>query len=309
MALDQPEINVRRWLRGIVSRHSPTRPPPASAQDGQPLVLGAGAWFEEAAPTAPTLETTLDTLSDPWARQSIEGWYRAHNEGEEQSRAAQHTISSLQDAPAAPPPLPQMDEERFLTFGKQATSMSEVDLLDLLDLFDRDSVGEVGFEEFVVVIGFLLAIETRAFALLLAQHIPTLHEMLSRPGCPGPTPSAAIQLCTLAGLDGRTVEQELATLQLSIAEPIESPADFGRLLFATLGAVKPDGAGGAAPLPGAKATAKKGGDGRSGYEVGTEMGEIAPLARPRRGSAGRSGGGLCGACGCGRRSSRSAYAA
>ena len=61
-----------------------------------------------------------------------------------------------------------MDEERFLTFGKQATSLSELELLDLLDLFDRESVGEIGFDHFVVVIGFLLV---RALRLSLSPLI------------------------------------------------------------------------------------------------------------------------------------------
>ena len=130
-------VHMRRWLRGIVSSHSPVWAPPHA--DGEPLLISA-AW-DEASTLPPPTDLPLDsieTLSQPWARQSIEGWYRAHSDAGDES------------------PLPTMDEERFLTFGKQATSLSELELLDLLDLFDRESVGEIGFNDFIVVIGFLL---------------------------------------------------------------------------------------------------------------------------------------------------------
>ena len=115
-------------------------------------MLISAAW-DEASTLPPPTDLPLDsieTLSQPWARQSIEGWYRAHSDAGDEA------------------PLATMDEERFLTFGKQATSLSELELLDLLDLFDRESVGEIGFDHFVVVIGFLLV---RALRLSLSPLI------------------------------------------------------------------------------------------------------------------------------------------
>lgn len=147
--LGTSRVHIRRWLRGIVSNHSPVRAPPHA--DGEPLLISA-AW-DEASTLPPPTDLPLDsieTLSQPWARQSIEGWYRAHSDAGDEA------------------PLATMDEERFLTFGKQATSLSELELLDLLDLFDRESVGEIGFDHFVVVIGFLLV---RALRLSLSPLI------------------------------------------------------------------------------------------------------------------------------------------
>ncbi len=281
-------VHVRRWLRGIVSRHSPVRPSPYVDDHGEPLLISA-AWDEastrEKAGSSDLPLDSIETLSQPWARQSIEGWYRAHNEPGD-------------DAPRDGA-LPMMDEERFLTFGKQATSLSELELLDLLDLFDRESVGEIGFEYFVVVMGFLLAVETGTFAPFITQHVAALHEMLTRPCSSGPTPTAVIQLGTLAGLGDRAVEQSLAQLQMSIAEPIASHGDFGRLLFATLGAANPR----------AEAAAwedTKSSPGFDRYEDidGTTMGRAN-----RRRAVGRGLRGMCGACSCGQRTRGVDYAA
>ena len=59
-------------------------------------------------------------------------------------------------------------------------------------------------------------------------------EMLRRPGAPGPTPAAALQLCTLAGVEGQAAERCLAQLRLPFAAPIANRSDFGRFLFAAL---------------------------------------------------------------------------
>jgi len=221
----RPEVHVRQWLRGIVSRHSPARAPPHA--EGEPLIIPEPADAGAGAAPRPDLPVeTLEALSQPWSVLSIEGWYRAHTT----PRAA---AAGAGGAPA-PAPLQPMDEERFLTFGKQASSLSEVELLDLLDLFDRDSVGEIGFDEFFIVLSFLFAVETQRFAPLLSQHMPSLHEMLRRPGAPGPTPAAALQLCTLAGVEGQAAERCLARLRLPFAAPIANRSDFGRFLFAAL---------------------------------------------------------------------------
>ena len=221
----RPEVHVRQWLRGIVSRHSPARAPPPHAE-GEPLIIPEPADAGAAAAPRPDLPVeTLEALSQPWSVLSIEGWYRAHTAA---------AASGGGGGAPAPAPLQPMDEERFLTFGKQASSLSEVELLDLLDLFDRDSVGEIGFDEFFIVLSFLFAVETQRFAPLLSQHMPSLHEMLRRPGAPGPTPAAALQLCTLAGVEGQVAERCLAQLRLPFAAPIANRSDFGRLLFAAL---------------------------------------------------------------------------
>jgi hypothetical protein len=289
-----PRVHVRRWLRGIVSRHSPTRPP--SQANGEPLLISA-AWDEGSTAAAPATDlplASLETLSKPWARQSIEGWYRAHGEPGGGGGSGGGNLAPVAGAEAPPPP--PMGEERFLTFGKQATSLSELELLDLLDLFDRDSAGEIGFEEFIVVLGFLLAVETRAFAPFITEHIAALHEMLSRPGSAGPTPTAAIQLGVLAGLAGRAVEQSLAQLQLPLSAPIASQGDFGRLLFATLGAIKPEA--------GARATKSSRGA-ATATAAGPDDDGMATLGMGRaKGHRRRGLGGMCGACACGQRRRR-----
>jgi hypothetical protein len=115
--------------------------------------------------------------------------------------------------------------------------------------------------------------------------------MLSRPGSAGPTPTAVIQLGALAGLADRAVEQSLAQLQLSIAAPIASHGDFGRLLFATLGA--------------ANGTKRSPGDDHSDGIYG-----MATMGRAsRRGAAGRGLRRICAACGCGQRTRGPDYAA
>lgn len=305
-------VHVRRWLRGIVSRHSPVAAP--VQMDGQPLLVSA-AWGEASTLPPPTdlpLDS-LETLTEPWARQSIEGWYRAHNEdgeedtggpcrehrddGEEDGRLDQAN-SEGKGGHRRDGQLPAMDEEHFLRFGKQATSLSELDLLDLLDLFDRESVGAIGFEQFVVVIGLLLAVETGAFAPFITQHIAALHDMLTRPGISGPTPTAVIQLGSLVGLADRTVEQSLAQLQLPIAEPITNHGDFGRLLFATLGAADSQAEG-----PPSK-------DSKGRFGSGHSANGTVPLSRENRSRAAARGlRSICAVCGCGQRTRGSDYAA
>ncbi len=279
-------VHVRRWLRGIVSRHSPVRSSSHMDADGEPLVISA-AW--DKASTRKPRDLPLDsieTLAQPWARQSIEGWYRAHCELGDEARCDEA--------------LPTMNEERFLTFGKQATSLSELDLLDLLDLFDRESVGEIDFDHFIVVIGFLLAVETNTFAPFITHHIAALHEMLARPCSSGPTPTAVIQLGTLAGLEDRAVEHSLVQLQMPIAEPIASHSDFGRLLFATLGAENSR----------AETAARNENKSSPGFDRSDDINGMTTMGRVHeRRAIGRGLRGICGACGCGQRTRGADYAA
>ena len=263
------------------------RSSPHMDADGEPLLVSA-AWDEASTRELPR-DLPLDSieaLAQPWARQSIEGWYRAHCE--------------LGDGTQCDEALPTMNEERFLTFGKQATSLSELDLLDLLDLFDRESVGEIGFEHFSVVIGFLLAVETNIFAPFITHHIAALHEMLARPGSLGPTPTAVIQLGTLAGLEDRAVEQSLAQLQMPIAEPIASHGDFGRLLFATLGAAHYR----------AETAAWNDYESSPDCDRSDDINGMTTMGRMHeRRAIGRGLRGICGACGCGQRTRGADYAA
>ena len=100
----------------------------------------------------------------------------------------------------------------------------------------------------------------------------------------------------LAGLAGRAVEQSLAQLQLPLGAPIASQGDFGRLLFATLGAIKPEA--------GARATKSSRGA-ATATAAGPDDDGMATLGMGRaKGHRRRGLGGMCGACACGQRRRR-----